>query len=95
MLGPIPRCACLPLRAIDKAVLHVIAKRAHWQICKYAKLAERVLSWEVWHIVYFIHFLRTVIVYLLLKGMQIFYSSQLSWGKTTLTRTWSKSDDLR
>jgi len=82
MLGPIPRCACLPLRAIDKAVLHVIAKRAHWQIGKYAKLAERVLSWGVWHFVYFVHFLITVVVYLLLKGMQIIFSNQISWAKS-------------
>jgi len=86
MLGPIPRRSCLPLRAIDKAVLHVIAKRAHWQIGKYAKLAERVLSWGVWYFVYFVHFLRTVIVYLILKGMKIIFLSQLLWGKTTLTR---------
>ena len=66
MLGPIPCCPCFPFGPINKTVLHVIAKRAHRQICKYAKLAERVLGLGIWHFI-LIHLLNTLVVYLISK----------------------------
>jgi len=76
MLGPIPCCSCFALWAINKAVLHVVTKRANRQICKYAKLAERVLDLGVWHFVCFVHLFNTPIVYVNADGLQIIFSNQ-------------------
>jgi hypothetical protein len=58
--------------------LHVVAKRAYRQICKYAKLAERVLDLGVWHFAWFVHLFRTLVVYVFSEELQIIFSDQLS-----------------
>ena len=76
MLGPVPCRSCFALWAINKAVLHVVAKRANRQICKYAKLAERVLDLGIWHFEFFVHLFDTSLVYLNADGLQIIFSNQ-------------------
>ena len=80
MFCTVPCGASFPLWAINKAVLHVVAKRAYRQICKYAKLAERVLDLGFRHLVLFVHSLMTPLVYVISKELQIIFLVQTFWA---------------